>query len=90
MRNLTCVTENTIAAAFDKAVKSVGITKNVSMHTLRHCFATDLLNNGASLMEIKELLGHANMQSTSIYLHLANVASTVTSPLDVLYGEEDD
>ena len=52
MRNLTCVTENTIAAAFDKAVKSVGITKNVSMHTLRHCFATDLLDNGASLMEI--------------------------------------
>lgn len=89
MRNLTCITENTIAAAFDKAVKSVGITKNVSMHTLRHCFATDLLNNGASLMEIKELLGHANMQSTSIYLHLANVAANITSPLDVLYGEED-
>ena len=59
------------------------------MHTLRHCFATDLLNNGASLMEIKELLGHANMQSTSIYLHLANVAANITSPLDVLYGKED-
>jgi len=89
MRNMTCITVGTIATAFDKAVKSVGITKNVSMHTLRHCFATDLLNNGASLMEIKELLGHANMQSTSIYLHLTNVAANVTSPLDVLYGEED-
>lgn len=86
---MTCITAGTIAAAFDKAVKSVGITKNVSMHTLRHCFATDLLNNGASLMEIKELLGHANMQSTSIHLHLANVAANITSPLDVLYSKED-
>ncbi len=87
MRNLTYISNNAIATAFDKVVTSVGITKNVSMHTLRHCFATDLLNNGASLMEIKELLGHTSIQSTTIYLHLANVAD-VTSPLDVLYGVE--
>lgn len=88
MRKITCVTESTIAAAFDKAVKSIGITKDVSMHTLRHCFATDLLNQGASLMEIKELLGHASLQSTTIYLHLANITDHMTSPLDILYGDE--
>ncbi len=87
MRNLTYISNNAIATAFDKVVTSVGITKNVTMHTLRHCFATDLLNNGASLMEIKELLGHSSIQSTTIYLHLANPAD-ITSPLDVLYGEE--
>ncbi len=87
MRKLTHISDDAIAVAFDKVVTSVGITKNVSMHTLRHCFATDLLNNGASLMEIKELLGHSSIQSTTIYLHLANIAD-ITSPLDVLYGEE--
>jgi site-specific recombinase XerD len=74
--------------AFDQAVKRTTITKNVSIHTLRHSFATHLLEEGATLLQIKELLGHASIQSTTIYLHLANVTSGIISPLDNLpaYG----
>ncbi|WP_268795805.1 tyrosine-type recombinase/integrase [Paenibacillus sp. Soil522] len=68
--------------AFNKAVKRTNITKDVSVHTLSHSFATHLLEDGATLLQIKELLGHANIQSTTIYLHLANTTSGVKSPLD--------
>ena len=52
-------------------IKKVGITKNVSAHTLRHAFATELLNNGADLKSIQELLGHSSMATTEIYTHVA-------------------
>jgi integrase/recombinase XerD len=63
-------------------VKRTNISKDVSVHTLRHSFATHLLEDGASLLQIKELLGHTHIQSTTIYLHLANVTSGLKSPLD--------
>ncbi|AGL00119.1 tyrosine-type recombinase/integrase [Desulfoscipio gibsoniae] len=80
--NVSHITTRGIAFAFNEAVKRANITKNVSIHSLRHSFATHLLEDGATLLQIKELLGHTSIKSTTIYVHLANVTSDIKSPLD--------
>jgi site-specific recombinase XerD len=80
--NVTHITLAGIESAFNKAAKRVGITKNVSVHSLRHAFATHLLEDGATLLQVKELLGHSSIQSTTIYLHLANLTAEIKSPFD--------
>ena len=58
------------------------------MHTLRHCYATNLIENGASLIQVKELMGHSNIRSTMHYVHIANIDLEIDSPLDVLLKGE--
>jgi integrase/recombinase XerD len=73
-----------------EAVKKAGIVKqDVSLHTLRHTYATHLLEQGLNILTIKELLGHAHINTTMVYLHLATPAMhQAFSPLDTLYKQK--
>jgi len=74
--------------AIAQAVKKAGIVKEVSLHTLRHTYATHLLEQGVNIVTIKELLGHAHIDTTMVYLHLARPTAIVAfSPLDTLYNQ---
>jgi site-specific recombinase XerD len=74
----------TVQDAFNATVKRAGITKDISTHGLRHCFATHLLESGVDVCRIKQLMGHTHIQSTTFYLHLINFDGTVKSPLETL------
>lgn len=74
----------------EQAVKKAGIIKEVSTHTLRHSYATHLLEQGLDIVTIQHLLGHENIETTMIYLHIAKpCARTAFSPLDNLYKKKD-
>jgi integrase/recombinase XerD len=75
----------TVWHACQKAAKRAGIKKQVHPHTIRHCFATHLLERGADLRSIQMLLGHSDLEQTTIYLHISERHLNATaSPLDSL------
>lgn len=79
-----CITWRCIQDAFKKYRKRAKLSDEFTVHTLRHCFATHLLENGVDVCRIKQLMGHTHIQSTTFYLHLLNFDGTIESPLDTL------
>ena len=79
------VSDTAIQRAVKDAVAAAGITKHVSVHTLRHSFATHLLLAGVDIRQIQDYLGHANVETTMIYTHVVkDLRNPARSPLDML------
>ncbi len=79
------ITTKVIWSACRQAAIRAGLGDEVHPHTLRHCFATHLLESGADLRTIQLLLGHRDLEETTLYLHLSNARMSATaSPLDKL------
>jgi integrase/recombinase XerD len=79
------ITSKVIWAACREAATRAGLGDEIHPHTLRHCFATHLLESGADLRTIQLLLGHRDLEETTLYLHLSNPRLNATaSPLDKL------
>lgn len=76
----------TLQRAVSRAAKAAGIDKAVGCHTLRHCFATHLLEQGIDVRTIQTLLGHKRLQTTMIYTHVVNRPLGIQSPLARLIG----
>ena len=77
----------TVQSVMRNAVEKSGLAKKASVHTLRHSFATHLLENGTDIRYIQQLLGHTNIKTTMVYTHITpKAARKVISPLDRMQG----
>jgi site-specific recombinase XerD len=74
-----------VQKAVKRAVKKAGITKSASCHTLRHSFATHLLEQGTDIRTVQELLGHQDLRTTQVYTHVLQDGKAGTrSPLETM------
>lgn len=78
------LTTRAIQQAFHRCCAKAGLPETFTVHTLRHCFATHLLDADVEVCRIKELLGHTFVQTTAFYLHMSNTGQNIQSPLDTL------
>jgi integron integrase len=79
--------KSTIQRQFKAAVRRAGITRNCGCHTLRHSFATHLLLGGEDVRTVQQLMGHKNITTTEVYLHIVKYnGHQITSPADRLFG----
>jgi site-specific recombinase XerD len=79
------ITRRSVARVLAQVVKTAGINKHVTTHTLRHSFATHLVEMGTDVSVVKALLGHSRLRSTEVYLHTSRALLARTkSPLDLL------
>lgn len=79
---LSCIAPQTIQEAFKKIKNNNNLDDSITFHTLRHSFATEYIRNGGDIWELKTLMGHSSINSTTIYLHMAEDFSNVYSPLN--------
>lgn len=78
------VDDDTLGKAIKRAAYRARLTKRITVHTLRHSFATAFLTNGGSIHVLQKLLGHKHLETTEIYVHcIPQVAQSIVSPLDV-------
>jgi integron integrase len=82
------VYESSVQKAVKQAARRAGIHKHVGPHTLRHSFATRLLELGTDIRTIQELLGHKDLKTTMIYTHVSMRGSGVVSPLDAVLPQQ--
>lgn len=73
-----------IRTQFRKYRRKAKLDEKFVVHSLRHSFATDLIERGANIIEVKEIMGHSNIRSTMEYIHVAKIELSVNNPLDEL------
>ena len=91
MPTTKAISARTIQQFFKKYLNKTKITKNATVHTLRHCFATHLLEAGVDIFHIQKLLGHASPKTTARYIHLTRKdIIDVKSPFDMMDSDYND